>query len=112
KSLMEMLKPAPHIEEIQDQEQVKENYHYWRIRIFYSMFIGYAFYYFTRKSFTFVVPALIHDMGFDKSQIGFLGTILSLAYGLSKFASGILADRSNPRYFMAIGLIITGILNI
>ena len=111
-SLLNFLKPAPHIEEIQDQELVKKEYKYWRFRIFYSMFIGYALYYFTRKSFTFAMPGLIHDLGFDKSELGFLATILSLAYGLSKFASGILADRSNPRYFMAIGLIITGVLNI
>jgi len=76
------------------------------------MFVGYIFYYFTRKSFTFAMPALMQDLGFDKSQLGILGSILSITYGLSKFLSGIMADRSNPRYFMAIGLILTGILNI
>src|SRR5262249_22918029 len=33
-------------------------------------------------------------------------------YGVSKFASGVLSDRANPRYFMAIGLFLTGLLNI
>lgn len=111
-SLLDLFKPAPHIEEIQDQEEVKHLYHYWRIRILYSMFVGYALYYFTRKSFTFAMPGLIHDLGFDKSQLGLLGSILSLSYGLSKFASGILSDRSNPRYFMAFGLVMTGVFNI
>lgn len=109
---LNFLRPAPHLKEIEDQDEIKKEYKYWRIRIFYSMFVGYALYYFTRKSFTFVMPALIHDLHFDKSELGFLGTVLSLSYGFSKFASGILADKSNSRYFMAIGLILTGVFNI
>lgn len=112
KKIFDILKAAPFIEPIQNQEKIKEDYHYWRIRIFYSMFVGYAFYYFTRKSFTFAMPGLIQELGFQKSELGFLSTILYLTYGLSKFASGVLSDRSNPRYFMSIGLIITGVCNI
>lgn len=110
--LLAMLQPAPHIPEIKDKEEVKELYKYWRIRILYSMFIGYAFYYFTRKSFTFAMPGLIADLGFDKSQLGILASILSISYGISKFASGMIGDRTNPRYMMALGLILTGIFNI
>jgi MFS transporter, OPA family, sugar phosphate sensor protein UhpC len=111
-TLFAFLQPPPHIPEIQDKERLKEEYSYWRIRILYSMFIGYAFYYFTRKSFTFAMPGLIEDLGFDKSQLGILGSILSITYGISKFASGMIGDRSNPRYMMAIGLMLTGLFNI
>jgi len=76
------------------------------------MFFGYVFYYFTRKSFTFITPTLKQDFGLDNSQIGFLSSIWAMSYGLSKFASGIIGDRSNPRYFMSIGLILTGLCNI
>lgn len=76
------------------------------------MYIGYAFYYFTRKSFTFAMPALQADLGLSKFELGLLGSILSLTYGASKFLSGILGDKSNPRYFMSIGLILTGIFNL
>ncbi len=107
-----IFKPAPHIQEIDDVQVVKKNYKYWRFRIFYSMYIGYAFYYFTRKSFTFAMPALMESLNYDESQLGFLGTVLAITYGISKFTSGILSDRSNPRYFMSIGLILTGIMNI
>ncbi len=108
----DFLKPAPHVEEIGDAEIVKKKYRYWRLRTFYSMYIGYAFFYFSRKSFTFAMPMMIQDLGFDKAQLGYLGSIFSLSYGLSKFMSGILSDESNPRYFMALGLILTGIFNI
>lgn len=110
--ILSAFKPAPIIDEIEDQEEVKQKYRYWRIRIMYSAFIGYALYYFTRKSFTFAMPGLMEDLGYDKSQLGLLASILSISYGISKFASGILSDRANPRYFMAFGLFLTGVLNI
>jgi OPA family sugar phosphate sensor protein UhpC-like MFS transporter len=111
-AILNVLKPAPHLPEISDPAQVKASYQYWRVRIFYSMYVGYVFYYFSRKSFTFITPFLTTDLGLTKSDIGILASILSLTYGISKFTSGILCDRSNPRYFMAIGLILTGICNI
>ena len=58
------------------------------------------------------MPVLMQDLNLQISDLGILSSILSITYGLSKFLSGILADRSNPRYFMAIGLILTGVLNI
>jgi len=58
------------------------------------------------------MPSLIQDLGFDKGQLGILGSVLSISYGISKFASGLLGDRSNARYFMAFGLILTGVCNI
>ena len=111
-SLPNILKPAPSIPEMKDPEAVKQSYKYWRWRIFYGMYVGYIFYYFTRKSFTFAMPVLMQDLGLQISDLGILSSILAITYGLSKFLSGILADRSNPRYFMAIGLILTGVFNI
>lgn len=111
-NLINFLRPAPHLDEIKDDAVVKKEYKYWRLRIFYGMFVGYIFYYFTRKSFTFAMPALMVDLGLDKAQLGILGSILYISYGISKFASGVMSDQSNPRYFMAFGLIITGFTNI
>ncbi len=110
--LFHFLKPAPYIEEIQDESVVKKNYRYWRLRTFVAMYFGYAFYYFTRKSFTFAMPAMQDSLGMDKFQLGLIASILSLTYGASKFLSGIAADKSNPRYFMSIGLILTGVFNL
>lgn len=92
--------------------ETRERFQYWRTRTFYSIFIGYIFYYFTRKSFTFAMPALMSDLAYTKSDVGLLLTIFSVTYGVSKFVSGILGDKSNPRYFMGAGLIITGIFNL
>jgi OPA family sugar phosphate sensor protein UhpC-like MFS transporter len=109
---LKFLQPASPVSPITDKQTIKSEYNYWRIRIFYSMYIGYAFYYFTRKSFTFAMPSLAADLGYSKAELGILASILSIAYGLSKFASGVLSDRANPRYFMAVGLILTAVCNI
>lgn len=111
-AILNIFKTSPYKEEIQDEKEVKGLYRYWRIRVFYSMYIGYAFYYFTRKSFTFAMPTLMQDLGFTKSDLGILASILWLTYGLSKFVNGILGDKSNPRFFMSTGLILTGLFNI
>lgn len=110
--LVDILKPPPHKTEISDQEVVQKEYSYWRLRVFYSMYIGYALYYLTRKCLAFAMPTLMLDLGYDKSQLGLLATILAISYGISKFVSGLVGDRSNARYFMAIGLIASGVVNI
>ncbi|NRA43866.1 MAG: MFS transporter [Oligoflexales bacterium] len=111
-NIKQLFRPAPYLDVTRSPEEVDRDYKYWRIRIFYSMYMGYVFFYFTRKSFTFAMPKLIDDLGFSNADLGFLGSALYISYGMSKFASGILSDRSNPRYFMSLGLILTGIANI
>lgn len=55
---------------------------------------------------------MMETLGYTKSDLGILSSVLYISYGLSKFVSGIMSDRSNPRYFMGVGLVITGLLNI
>jgi OPA family sugar phosphate sensor protein UhpC-like MFS transporter len=110
--IFRFFEPAPFQKEIEDANVVQSDYKYWRLRIFLGMYIGYVLFYFTRKSFTFAMPSLVANLGLDKGQLGILASILSLTYGVSKFVSGGFADRSNPRYFMAIGLMLTGVCNI
>lgn len=90
----------------------RTQYKYWRTRTFYSIFIGYIFYYFTRKSYTFAMPLLSTELHYQKSDLGLLVTVFSISYGISKFVCGILGDKSNPRYFMGAGLILTGVCNL
>ena len=106
------LKTKSSVQQIQSGDVVDKLYSYWRPRVFANLYIGYAAYYFNRKSFNYVTLALVSDFGLDKSDIGLLGTLFYVTYGLSKFFSGIASDNSNPRYFMGIGLILTGIMNI
>lgn len=97
---------------MKNHENIDHTYRYWRLHIMFAMYVGYAGFYLTRKSFNYAVPALITDLGIDKNDIGMMATLFYIAYGLSKFFSGLFSDRANPRHFMAWGLLITGVTNI
>lgn len=84
----------------------------WKMRIFLFMWAGYILYYFSRKSFTIATPALMVDLDLDKAQVGMIASALTFCYGFSKFTSGVLADKMSPRVLMALGLILTGSVNI
>ena len=93
-------------------QELDKVYRYWRIRTLYAMYIGYAAFYITRKSVTYAAPELMSALSLTAQQLGMLGTVSYIAYGVSKFISGALSDRSNPRYFMSIGLLVTAITNL
>jgi phosphoglycerate transporter family protein len=76
------------------------------------MFIGYAIFYFCRKNLSAATPGLIAELGYTKTEIGAIWSCLYLTYGLSKMVNGILGDRANPRYLMAIGLILSAFANL
>jgi len=108
--MLGFLKPPAHIAPLSDEE-VKKKYPLYRLRMFLSVFFGYASYYLTRSNFALAAPHLIKNLGYSIADIGNVRACLGLAYGLSKFFMGIWSDRSNPRYFMSIGLIISGVIN-
>lgn len=95
-----------------DSKKIAQLYSHWRLRSLYATFVGYAAYYFCRKNLSAATPALIADLGYSKTQIGTLWSILYLTYGVAKFINGVLGDRANSRYFMALGLLLSAIMNI
>lgn len=111
-AILRFFRPADYMEPIEDEKEVENQYTYWRVRILYSMFIGYALFYLTRQSLMYAKPGLMDTLDLSGAQVGTLESIFFFTYGASKFTSGILSDRSNPRYFMGIGLIFTGICNL
>jgi len=110
-NLFKLLKSAPYLPEKTNQSEIAADYKHWRIRIFYATYVGYVFFYFSRRCFAAAMPYLEKE-GYTPSQLGMLASVLYLSYGISKLVSGILSDHANPRYFMAIGLFLTGVANI
>ncbi|MBI2500003.1 MAG: MFS transporter, partial [Deltaproteobacteria bacterium] len=110
--ILAALLAQPHAEPLTDSAQIKSTYHHWRVRQMYSMMIGYALFYFVRKNFSMAMPVFLSDLGYTKTDLGWILTVFSVIYGFAKFGNGILADRANPRYFMAVGLILSAIVNI
>eukprot|EP00854_Cymbomonas_tetramitiformis_P014634 gene14634-17288_t len=79
---------------------------------FVGMTVGYATYYFTRQSFTYVAPFMRDALSLDLLQIGAITSVFPLVHGCSKFVGGTLADVISPRKLVAAGLLITGAINI
>jgi len=80
-----------------------------RLQVFIGIFVGYAGYYLVRKNFALAIPDLI-EQGYTKLELGFALSGVAIAYGLSKFLMGNVSDRSDARKFMAIGLLMSGII--
>jgi MFS transporter, OPA family, glycerol-3-phosphate transporter len=109
--LLALYKPAPFIEKLPESE-IPGNYRHYRFQMMLSIFIGYAGYYITRSNFSIAKPHLIKEMGLSMGDVGLIGSMMMMAYGISKFVMGNVSDRSNPRYFLGTGLILSGIVNL
>jgi sugar phosphate permease len=91
---------------------VDRQYRYWRWRILSASLVGYAIFYFVRTNISVALPTMGKDLGYTKAQLGIVLTVGGVVYGVSKFVNGFLGDRANPRYFMAIGLLLCAAMNV
>lgn len=103
--MLEFLKPKSARESL-PEAQIDPTYKRLRFQVFMGIFIGYAAYYLVRKNFSLIMPELI-EQGFTKTQLGWALSAISIAYGLSKFLMGNVSDRSNPKVFLSLGLILS-----
>lgn len=102
-----LLKPDPFKDEI-PAGQVDREYRRLRMRVFAGIFIGYAAYYLVRKNLALAIPDILKEHPeYTKAQLGTAMTALAIAYGVSKFIMGSVSDRSNPRWFMPMGLMLS-----
>ena len=86
--------------------QEEKRFKYWQWRVIICSMIGYAMFYFVRKNFSFAIPILQEEYGITNASFGIIMTLGGLIYGVSKFVNGILGDRTNPRWHLALGLIV------
>ncbi len=103
------LKPAKFTKPL-PLNQIDHTYKRYRLQMFLTAYIGYMAYYFVRSTLALAKPYLMQD-GLNIEQVGYLGSALAVTYGLSKFIMGTVSDRSNPRYFLALGLILSALTN-
>jgi len=105
-----LLRPAPHIARV-SAEQAQKIYPKLRWQVLESTFIGYAAFYLVRNNLPVVSKEMGQALVLSKDQIGDMLALMVAVYGLGRFVMGSLSDRSNPRYFMPLGLILTAICN-
>jgi len=105
--MLNFLKPPP-AKPLIDENKIDKVYTRLRWQVFIGIFVGYAGYYLIRKNFSLAMPNLV-EQGYNKAELGFAFAFLSIAYGLSKFIMGNVSDRSNVRYFLPIGLLLSAL---
>ncbi len=93
------------------ESEVKRLYPRYRWRIMESTFLGYAGFYLVRNNLSVVSKDIEGALGYDHSMIGSILAVTAISYGIGKFLMGAISDRSNPRKFMALGLLFTAMCN-
>jgi OPA family glycerol-3-phosphate transporter-like MFS transporter len=102
-----LLKPAPEAPRL-SAGRVDPAYRRLRWQVFAGIFLGYTAYYLVRKNFALAIPDILKEYPhYTKAQLGTAMTGLSIAYGVSKFLMGSVSDKSNPRWFMPLGLLLS-----
>ena len=92
-------------------DNTRRRFKQWQWRVITCSMIGYSIFYFVRKTFSFAMPSLAAEYGIGDLQLGAILTAVGIIYGISKFVNGFIADRSNARWHLVIGLGACVILN-
>ena len=95
-----------------DAGRIDRLYRYWRVRVMYSMVTGYALFYFLRNNLPMAAKAIIDEHHFSNTQWGIVLSSSTIVYAFSKFFSGIIGDRANPRLLLSLGLLLSAIVNV
>jgi len=74
--------------------------------------LGYATFYLVRQNFSMALPGLGAELGYSKTELGWILTLFAFVYGIGKFVNGYISDRSNARYFIATGLLGSALISI
>jgi phosphoglycerate transporter family protein len=93
-------------------KRMRATYRHWRIRVMYSLMVGYASLYLVRKNFSMAMPSFLDDFGYSKTDLGLILSLFSILYGAGKLCNGIIADHANPRYFLALALLGSAAVNL
>ncbi len=92
--------------------EVDRLYRHWRLRVMYAMTTGYALFYFLRKNLSMAAKAITDEFHFSNTQWGVVLSVATIVYAGSKFLSGVIGDRANPRYLLALGLLLSALVNV
>lgn len=104
------LRPAPPAPPVPGPD-VARLYPKFRWQILEATFIGYATYYLVRNNLPVVSKEMGEALAYSKDQIGNMLALTAISYGVGKFLMGAWSDRSNPRFFMPLGLLLTALCN-
>ena len=93
----------------QEQEKVYKSL---RSSTFWGVTLAYCMYYFTRMGMSVVKQPLIDDGILSPGELGLIGSAFLFVYAVGKCVNGFIADYCNIRRFMAVGLIVSAMVNL
>lgn len=93
-------------------EETARRYRRLRWQVFISATLGYGLFYVCRLSLNVIKKPLVDAGVLSEAELGIIGSGLFVTYAVGKFTNGFLADRSNIRRFLAVGLLISALINL
>ncbi len=110
-ALIQWFSPAPPLPE-KPKSEVDALYPKLRYQVLEATFLGYTTYYLVRNNFSPVAKEIGQALSYTKLELGDILAVSAFMYGIGKFVMGALSDKSDARKFMAVGLVLTGIINL
>ena len=93
-------------------EEQQKRYKHLKWQVFLSATIGYGLYYVCRLSLNVVKKPIVDSGLLTESELGLIGSALFFTYAIGKLTNGFLADHSNIKRFMSLGLLVSAIANL
>jgi OPA family sugar phosphate sensor protein UhpC-like MFS transporter len=95
-----------------DKGQIAAAFNKIRWQVFTSITLGYALFYVLRLNFSVIKKPLMAAGVLNAQQLGIMGSVFFITYGLGKFTNSFLADRMNIKRFFALGLFLSSIITV
>lgn len=99
-------------EQMLEGDEAKRRYGRLRWQIFIAATLGYGLFYVCRLSLNVIKKPIVDAGVLSEAELGIIGSGLFITYAVGKFTNGFLADRSNVRRFMAVGLLVSALVNL
>lgn len=105
-------RPVPALPVTGTREEQARRYRRLRVASVGVMVVVYGLYYVCRLSLNVMKKPLVDSGYLTTEQLGYIGSALFFAYAVGKCANGFLADRSDIRKFMSVGLLVSALANL
>ncbi len=93
-------------------DEVDRTYRGLRARVFWSLTLGYAWFYVARVNFSVVKKPLLDEQILTGTEMGLIGSAMLGVYAVGKLLNGFLADHANIRRFLSAALAGSAIVNL
>ena len=107
-----ILATGPDLPRLGSQTEIDGLYRRHRVRIMLAITLGYGLVYTCRLALSMVKKPLIDGGIFSAEELGIIGSALFYTYAFGKLTNGFLADHANLKYFFALGVVVSALLNL